>query len=349
MLTGENGILTQAQNASIKTGRANVIEQARTDIMGKQTEEGSANLIKSDVKVVLEKYFESVPDDFTLDTELQTKDEYGDYQILVSEIYTGEIKNVILGKDVLIPNKDGTTPEEKSPYVMYNNLLCRVLYNDDTHGLQIVTDDNITEVTLGYGDSTVTADDFAYDGEATVDDNFKKAAASYNAAVDTLTNKSKEYIGTKAIDARSLGSIATLGEDGNFQVDTNTQMWSSTKEYLSKYNLNGKLKKSVYNYTEDYNKIVELKIYSTDSNINTWLPGRAIGGISTSDYSYTEFNIYYLTNTGGVQAQRLFMIDDNSIERSYNYSYGLRPIFLLPFDIIISGGDGTKDNPYVIE
>lgn len=92
MLTGENGILSQAQNASKETGRASVIEQAQTDIMGKQAEEGTANLDRTDLKGILDMYFEGVPDNFTLDTLLQTrKDKYGDYQIPLSDIYKGEI------------------------------------------------------------------------------------------------------------------------------------------------------------------------------------------------------------------------------------------------------------------
>ena len=39
------------------------------------------------MKEILDKYFENVPDDYTLDTELTTKSEYGDYVIKVSEIY----------------------------------------------------------------------------------------------------------------------------------------------------------------------------------------------------------------------------------------------------------------------
>ena len=39
MLTGDNGILTQAQNASRQTSEASVIEQAQLDILAKQTEE----------------------------------------------------------------------------------------------------------------------------------------------------------------------------------------------------------------------------------------------------------------------------------------------------------------------
>ena len=42
MLTGENGIIKNAQEVGEKTGRSNVIEQARADIMGVQSKnEGS--------------------------------------------------------------------------------------------------------------------------------------------------------------------------------------------------------------------------------------------------------------------------------------------------------------------
>lgn len=146
---------------------------------------------------------------------------------------TGSVEppgETLIAGDVLIPNEEGATEEEKSPFVQYNGILCRVLYNDETHGLQIISADNIEggDVTLGENDPTVTAEDFTYDGSAIVDDNFKKAAASYNKAVDTL-----------------------------------------------------------YSFTDDP--------YST------------------------------------------------------SYTYGFRPVFLLPSDVVISSGDGSEGNPYIIE
>ena len=93
MLTGENGILTQAQKAETNTNKMSVIEQTKLDILAKQTEENGVTIYKEDIKGILDKYFESVPDDFVLDTELQTKSKYGDYIIKVSEIYDGELKN----------------------------------------------------------------------------------------------------------------------------------------------------------------------------------------------------------------------------------------------------------------
>ena len=252
MLTGENGILTQAQNAQRETERANLIEEVQTEVMGKQAEEGTANLDRTDLKGILDNYFETVPNNFTKDTELQTiKDKYGDYQIKVSEVYAEEIiEGPKTAGDVLIPNASGGTEEEKSPFVEYNGILCRVLYNDDTHGLQIVSDDNVEDVTLGDDDPTVTADDFNYDGPFILGVGFKKAAASYNNLVDTLNNKAKEYMDENAIDARSIGSIATLNGEGKFQGDT-SGLYSGGESYLDDY----EFKDEDTNYTEDIRQI----------------------------------------------------------------------------------------------
>ena len=92
MLTGENGILTQAQNAKEETEKESVIEQVRVDILGEQAG-GDTTLTQKQLKDVLSKYFEPVPDDVSTDDTLTTKEEYGGkYQIAVSDIYNGEIE-----------------------------------------------------------------------------------------------------------------------------------------------------------------------------------------------------------------------------------------------------------------
>lgn len=90
-LTGENGILTRASDAREQTEIANVIEQARTDILGIQADKKDGNITKEQLKTVLDKYFDNVPDDYTTETVLTTKDEYGNYEIAVSEIYNGNL------------------------------------------------------------------------------------------------------------------------------------------------------------------------------------------------------------------------------------------------------------------
>ena len=308
-------------------------------------------IYKEDIETILTNsgYFTEVPEDITLDTELTTTEENGNYPIKVSEIYEGELKDKppTVG-EVLIPNTDEsvTAPEEKSPYIKYNNILCRVLYNDETHGLQIVSADNIKEgeemleITLGYNDPTVTADDFVYNGSLNVSDSFKKAAASYNNAVDTLNNKAKEYMGEKAIDARSVGSIATL-ENGKFQGDT-SGMFTGTETYLTTYGWNGKFKNMDTNYEEDVNQINDLGLNATV--VNTWLASRYVA----SNSSNTLFKVRCMDNSGSV-FNYLCIVYSYGGTNSLSYPYGFRPVFLLPSDILITGGDGSLENPYLIE
>ena len=113
MVTGDNGILTQAAKAKEETERVSVIEQAQTDIMGKQAEEGTANLDRTELKGILDMYFEGVPYDFSLEAVLQTKETYGNYQILLSEIYGGTIE------EKLLTATDMTEEQKKELYGSY--------------------------------------------------------------------------------------------------------------------------------------------------------------------------------------------------------------------------------------
>ena len=90
-LTGENGILTRASDAREQTEIANVIEQAKTDILGIQAEKKDGNITKGELKTVLDKYFDDIPEDFSIDDVFTTKDEYGNHEIAVSEIYNGNL------------------------------------------------------------------------------------------------------------------------------------------------------------------------------------------------------------------------------------------------------------------
>ena len=92
MLTGDNGILNQAKKAKEETEKASVIEHVQVDILGKQTE---GNGIDAEtLKEILNKYFTNVPTDansITIDLELKANEEYGGYNILLSDIYRGKI------------------------------------------------------------------------------------------------------------------------------------------------------------------------------------------------------------------------------------------------------------------
>ncbi len=92
-LTGDNGILTKAASAKEKTERAEVIENAKLDILAIQSDK-EGKLTTGDLKGVLDKYFKDVPEEITADDiatlELKTKDEK--HTIKVSEIYNGKLE-----------------------------------------------------------------------------------------------------------------------------------------------------------------------------------------------------------------------------------------------------------------
>ncbi|MBR3163235.1 MAG: hypothetical protein IKF17_03965 [Clostridia bacterium] len=95
-LTGENGLLERAVTAKNETGRASVIEQARTDILGYQADNRGGYLEKTQLKAVLDIYFKDVPTELPNGEELSnleliTLDKYGTHKIKVSEIYNGSV------------------------------------------------------------------------------------------------------------------------------------------------------------------------------------------------------------------------------------------------------------------
>lgn len=317
MITGDNGILTQAQIAKEDTEKASVIERAQLDILAKQTD--GKQIYKEDIRQILDKYFSNVINDFTLDTELQTRPNYGDYTIKVLEIYNGElIEKPKLAGEVLIPNENGTTSKEISPYVKYNSMLCRVLYNDAIHGLQIVSLSSVEDVTLG-GNS------------------FNEAMTSYNNLVDTLNNKAKEYKGTKAIDARCLGSNAILGADGRFQADISG--WYNGESYLDNY----QFKDADDNYEEDVNKVNALTL-ELPSYI--WLASREVDA-NNSNITYFMARLKVAKD---VHSSNYFCyVNFKGRTDEGRTTNGICPVILLPYDIIISDGDGSENNPYIIE
>ena len=98
MLTGENGILTQAQNAKKETERAKIIEEVRLDILGKQTENGSGDISADELEEILKKYFSNEEQNLkdiiagtSTDKLISKEDET--IKIDLSEIYNGAIED----------------------------------------------------------------------------------------------------------------------------------------------------------------------------------------------------------------------------------------------------------------
>lgn len=150
-------------------------------------------------------------------------------------------------------------------------------------------------------------------------------------------------MGTKAIDARSVGSSPFLGEDGKFQLEDISEMFYETGSYLEEYNLNGKFKKSSFGFEASVIDDLELRIPK-----HSWLAGRSISNMINNiqlsvPYLNNQYNYYPFSCT--------FIIIKSTGNLSVfgDTTRGLRPVFLLPSDILITSGSGSLEDPYIID
>ncbi len=89
-ITGENGLLTKANNAKIATEIADIKEEIQTEILGKQAE-NEGNISDDTLKEILEKYgVLSKEGENLIDKILTTTN--GNYEIKVSDIFNGTTK-----------------------------------------------------------------------------------------------------------------------------------------------------------------------------------------------------------------------------------------------------------------
>ena len=139
-LTGENGILTKANDAKDKTQIEDVKEQARLDILAEKMENGGGNLSDTKLKEILDKYFENVPETDELEGKLKdvngfklnSKPEYGGQEVDIGEIYDGDL--VKEPKPVTVEEVEKSLADNKKIQYVTN-------YEIDTDGDGNATDD----------------------------------------------------------------------------------------------------------------------------------------------------------------------------------------------------------------
>ena len=185
MLTGQNGILTQAQNSKQATKKAEVKEKAQTDIVGVQTATQSTEISKIALKGILNKYFENVPDDIKSDTELITKAEYGNIKMKVSDIYSGKIVERYMASDIA-----NASQEDKQN-----------LYGATVTGYTCTNSAGVNTWKIFYADNKniyLIADDYIkYDYcPGSVNQKIQKNSTEYQLSMNNVIN---DYKGTESI------------------------------------------------------------------------------------------------------------------------------------------------------
>ena len=213
-------------------------------------------------------------------------------------------------------------------------ITCRVLYPADSeYGLQIISDKNIKNVTLG----------------ATT---FEEGRISYNNAIETLNNETEEYINPNyALDARCVGSVPTIENEIFSKKDegTGSTLILPPDTWNDYTRPNGWTSDDTHCYDTDENYVIDQKQMQ---NFNLWTTGEfywLASRIVAYDSEYCGFNIRYVYNDGNLYANYLCSMTYYGDTDGVLREYGLRPCFLLREDIKVIGGDGkTEETAYTI-
>ena len=216
-------------------------------------------------------------------------------------------------------------------YVEYANLTWRVLYDDQTHGLQLITDEAIGSISLAGAD-------------------FSEARYNYNNAVEILVNACKT----------ETGITTNIRNVGGPEIDTTTMndtvVFSNLNTFTPNENVtfedvegtkNG-LKIADTNYEEDIVQLVTLNMLRTSNSSSYWVSSRRV----VEGSSYVTFGIY-LSESGGFNNstyESICEVQSSGTGSKYNPSArGVRPVITLSSDALDNvTGLGTSNDPYVI-
>lgn len=249
----------------------------------------------------------------------------------IADVYATELRKYTIA-DIL----------KAGDYIKYDSgkngiILCRVLYDANSeYGLQIISDKNVKNVTLG------------------VAGNYSSSVTSYNNAIEDLNEYAEEYINKEyAYDARSVGSAPTIS-NGMF-VNKDKIKFEGATEYLVP---------TTENYeTLQFENANYINSYETDNNYETdktqmqraglwiteetyWLASRVVAANSSN----CDFCVRYVIASNALSGDLLCRVYSSGQVFGDSREHGFRPCISLKYDKIkIVSGDGkSADTAYVI-
>ena len=263
------------------------------------------------------------------------QEEYNQSNAMMSQAYDeayGGVTDESLDEPTDDPSKFPTASTlEEGEWVYYEDAKGTtrkyvVLWDESSgYGIQIISGEIVDAVELGNGTGEIQS----YVGTS---------MNSYNSAINTLNSKAITYLNeTYATDARCVGTVP------NSKNSESTTYFSSSYSFMSSYN--GKFKNADENYNADYNQMKRLGVLNI--GYTYWLASREIDTYSDS----TLFNIRSVDASSAIELYNLCEIYTSFTYTSVlsrSHTYGLRPVFTLKDEVKITGGSGTKDDPYTL-
>lgn len=255
---------------------------------------------------------------------------HGKEQTLVAE--TARIKE-IYEKDVNNIDDVYATLEDKNfnvknlktgDYVIYDsgtngNITCIVLYEANSpYGLQIISDKSVRAVTID------------------ASNDFETAKKEYNSVIETLNKEALEY--KNDVYAKDLRCVGSNPKNKNAEMQA-----PITAEFQYNGSTNIDYKKEDTNYETDYSAMQKIGILNIEEPY--WIASRRVDLAS----NYCDVYVRVINKQGELQEDYFGGVNSSSGHVGSIYNNGLRICITLKHgEIKITGGDGTKDNPYTL-
>ncbi|MCI8443852.1 MAG: type II secretion system protein [Clostridia bacterium] len=323
-LTGENGVLTRASDSKNKTDEEEEKEAIAIAYNGAITESKGESVTADALNSQFSQNGtsatasgeETIKVDFTKTGRSYIVNAYGKVEKF------DDIANYLkVGDYVNYPDKNG------------NKILCKVLYNNEDYGVQLVSLNAVGSVTLGSHDPKIPSDIVSKSS-------LEKAKWSYNNAIKTLNDKAEEYRNPKYTDE---GKARCVGSVPDAPYSEATDYFTSSYSYMSNYN--GMFKNKDNNYNEDWNQLDEI---GARGNVDYWLSCRSV----YTSFVTTEFRIRS-SDMDALGKYLLYIADQGAFADDREYSSGFRPVFRLKPNVKIddsNGGDGkTEQTAYELK
>ncbi len=228
---------------------------------------------------------------------------------------------------------------------------CFVFYGYRTYHYYHATHDVVQNVTLG--DKLTTLNNIAFKDDGL----YEKTGYFYYKGSDV---NNYVYYSGRLFRIIDVGDTIRMIEDST---ETN-MVWSMDTTYSKSY-VYSWLEKYV-NSLKDYelflektswcNEGIDLENYKCSKEILDY-----VGLLSTNDYlqaggknSYINNGTYFWTLNQDYDGNVFYVNNEGNINNIYKkdevyFSYGIRPVISMKKDVGIVSGDGTSDNPYIIE
>ena len=350
-LTGDNGLLARAASAKEETEKTGTKEQISTEVLACYEVNGEIDetMLATNLKHITGLTYED-------GSEIEEKVELPTTVEVNGNLYSIYSDGRVEAEETHTYSDETKAKLTEGKYVTYQGKPYIVLYDENSgYGwIEIISESPLKEVPLGYLDTKVTAADFPYTGAGIMDDNARKAAASYNRAITTLHEEAQEYLSNLSDRARCVGSDPKYPTN-----DVKETTYTNGYEFMETYNWNNRFKVADANYTRgsdtsktkrDKDQMDGLDIAKfADITISQfyWLASRNV----FPDSNLTRLGVRCVSNSNALAAFNLCNLGSTGNINIFSQVRGFRPVIRLKSGVKVSNptATGTVDEPYELE